>query len=124
MVSEFITHLTFMKLFIVGLGAWRVCSLVANENGPWYIFKKFRDWCLHLCATKKWCKELHLDELVTCEWCNSMWLGGVALVFWFFLGDIVLLPMLWCCISAFVIFIKFIIQNLECLLKLLEKLSS
>lgn len=122
-MNSFIENITILKLFIVILGNWRISSLVANENGPFHIFKKFREWCAFMCNNNKFCEDLHLYELVECEWCNSIWFCGFTVVLWFFIGDIVLVPLLWLCLSACVIFVKFIIQNLEVLHDLLTKHS-
>jgi hypothetical protein len=121
--SQFITSLTVMKVAIVIGGNWRISSLVANENGPWYIFKKFRDQCLKWCEKYPWCAKLHLYELVECEWCNSIWFCSMTTILWYLLGDIVLLPLLVFCMSAGVIVIKYVVQTLESICNYFEKLS-
>lgn len=123
-MQQFVEHLTPLMIAIAVLGNWRISSLVSNENGPFHVFKKFRLFCLELCKKNWFCKKLHLYELVECEWCNSVYFCGITIILWYFIGDIILLPLLWLALSACVIFLKFVIQNMEAVLKLLNKLSS
>lgn len=124
---DFVNHLTPTMIVIAGLGVWRLASLVANENGAWHMFKKFRRYCARLCRQVKWCRQLHLYELVTCEWCNSVWFGGFTVLFWLIIGDAILVPMFILALSSFAIGVKFVIQNMETALEikalLVKKLS-
>src|SRR6476661_9315940 len=63
------------------LAAWRFASLIANEEGPWLIFKRFRANAEQWCKSYRFCRELGLYELIACEWCNSIWIGvGLTLL--------------------------------------------
>lgn len=124
---DFINHLTPTMIIIAGLGVWRITSLVTNEGGPWGTFEKFREWCKWLCCKYKWCKEFHLDELVTCEWCCSVWIAGFTVLAWLFIGDAILVLYFILTLSAITIFIKFVVQNMDTALQIkalrLKKLS-
>src|SRR5215217_9596835 len=61
--------------FYLSLAAWRLASLIANEEGPWQIFKRLRALAERWCNNYKFCREFNLHEMVTCEWCNSIWIG-------------------------------------------------
>lgn len=115
--------ITALHLFIVISAMWRISSLFANENGPFYIFKRIRDLCQSLCERNWFCKELHLYELIECEWCNSIWFGTMIVIAWCLLGDVILYPALVLAISAWVIFMKFVIQSLEQLQSYLTRIQ-
>ena len=70
-----------MDFALMALACWRLSSLIANELGPFYMF-------FHIKQRVKRCEKrnpksmvarLHLHELMTCEWCLSVWVG-MALV--------------------------------------------
>jgi hypothetical protein len=96
--------MNMVEFVILALAVWRCSSLLANEPGPWKVFERFRDW---VCA-----KDFQLGEGLTCEWCNSVWIGTVATLMYFaWRGTIWLaLPM---AMSTVTILIKFIRERLE-----------
>jgi hypothetical protein len=106
--------------FILALAAWRLASLVANEDGPWMIFKRFRqraeEWCQHY----KFCRELGLHELVTCEWCNSIWIGAGVTLLYLWSGEAMLYLSLPFALSTVVIVIKYLVEFLQAAQKFLE----
>lgn len=57
------------------LAVWRISNLFANESGPFHIFKRLRVRARYLCVNNRFCRRFHLYELVSCEYCNSMWFG-------------------------------------------------
>ena len=106
--------------FYLSLAAWRLASLVANEDGPWTIFKRFRLRAEQWCNNYRFCRDLGLYELVTCEWCNSIWIGiGVTLTY-LWIGEAVLYIALPLALSTVVIVIKYLVQFLQTAHQFLE----
>ena len=49
--------------FYLSLAAWRLASLVANEDGPWQIFKRIRQRAEQWCKEYKFCRDLGVYEI-------------------------------------------------------------
>lgn len=99
--------------FYLSLAAWRLASLIANEDGPWMIFKRFRERAEYWCNTYRFCRELGLYELITCEWCNSVWIGIGLTAIYLWIGDSILYIALPFALSTVVIVIKQVVQLLQ-----------
>lgn len=72
---------------VVGLAAWRLCSLFLIEDGPWYIFKRIR-------------VAAHADfevgtgffaVLLTCVYCFSVWAAVGAILLFEFLWPVAMI---------------------------------
>src|SRR5919197_2216372 len=105
--------MSFTIFFYLSLAAWRLASLVANEDGPWMIFKRFREGSERWCKKYRFCRELGLYELVSCEWCNSIWIGVGLTALYLWIGDTILYIALPLALSTVAIFIKQVIKLLE-----------
>jgi hypothetical protein len=96
------TPLSFM---VLALATWRLASLFANESGPFHIFKTFREWVCN--------NHPGIGEGLTCEWCNSVWLGSLITIAYFFLGNVVI----WICLplafSTITIMLKYFREKME-----------
>ena len=101
--------MTFTTFLYLSLAAWRLASLISNEDGPWQMFKRLRMLAERWCNKYKFCSELGLHELVTCEWCNSVWIGETILY--------LALPL---ALSTVVIIIKYVVQTLQTAQKYFE----
>jgi len=101
---------TFIYL---ALAAWRIASLIANEDGPWMMFKRFREQAEKWCMKYPFCRELGLYELVSCEWCNSVWIGAILTLLYLWLDGAILYLALPFALSTVVIIIKYIVQILQ-----------
>jgi uncharacterized protein DUF1360 len=99
--------------FFLSLAAWRLASLVANEDGPWMIFKRLRQRAEQWCKQYKFCNELGLYELVSCEWCNSIWIGGGLTLLYLGIGETILYLALPLALSTVAIVIKYVVQVLQ-----------
>ena len=64
---------TSLNFILYSLAVWRLSSLFANEDGPFYIFKKLRAICEQLSENNFFCKLFGLYQGLQCEWCNSIW---------------------------------------------------
>ena len=106
--------------FYVSLAAWRLASLLANEDGPWLIFKRFRERAESWCKRYRFCRELGLYELVSCEWCNSIWIGAGLTLLHLWVGETIFYIALPFALSTIVILIKHIFQLLETAQQYLE----
>jgi hypothetical protein len=88
-----------MKLFYLllgGLATYRLSLLVSKEDGPAYIFSKFRK----LPSSKS-----SLKEGLACEWCVSVWMGAIVATY-LWLAELVPgveWPLYWLAMSAIAI---------------------
>ena len=105
--------MTVTTFFYLSLAAWRLASLVANEDGPWHMFKRFRQLADHWCNKYRFCSEFGLSELVCCEWCNSVWIGAGLTLLYLWIGDTILYLALPLALSTVVIIIKYVVQTLQ-----------
>jgi len=99
--------------FYLSLAAWRLASLIANEDGPWYMFKRLRQRAEDWCKRYKFCRELGLYELVSCEWCNSIWIGTLLTLLYIWIGETILYIALPLALSTVVIVIKYVVEFLQ-----------
>jgi hypothetical protein len=99
--------------FYLSLAAWRLASLVANEDGPWLIFKRLRQRAEQWCNNYRFCRELGLYDLFACEWCNSIWIGAGLTLLYFWIGDSILYLAIPLALSTVAILIKYIVEYLQ-----------
>jgi len=112
--------MTISSFFYLSLAAWRLASLVANEDGPWMMFKRLRDLADRWCEKYRFCREFNLSEMLCCEWCNSVWIGAGLTVLYLWLGEAILYLALPLAFSTVVIVIKHIVQLLQIAQQFLE----
>lgn len=65
-----------MILALIGLATWRVSSLFVNERGPLAIFERFR----RLIGMDKPGPVTEIQQLFSCVWCLSPWVGALFVV--------------------------------------------
>lgn len=105
---------TFLHLIMLGLAAWRMSSLVANELGPFYMFAWIRFGASVLEENWRPAQKFHLTELLNCEWCSSVWFGFGLTLLWLWLGDMfIILFVLPLAISAIAIIVKYLVHYLQ-----------
>lgn len=109
--------------FYLALAAWRLASLVANEDGPWQVFKRIRERAEQWCKRYKFCSELGLYELFSCEWCNSVWIGAGLTLLYLRMGESILYIALPLALSTVVIVIKYVVQLLQSAQHFLETIE-
>lgn len=105
--------MSFTTFFYVSLAAWRLASLISNEDGPWQMFKRLRQRAEEWCKTYKFCREFGIYELFSCEWCNSIWIGAGLTVLYLWIGETILYIALPFALSTVVIIIKYVVQLLQ-----------
>jgi hypothetical protein len=106
-------NITAINLVILVSAIWRLCSLVANEDGPFLIFDRIRRLALRLTRRSRFFGALHFYQGLVCEWCNSIWFAVPAAVAWWYFGDVVLLAALPLALSAWVIVLKYAVRLLQ-----------
>jgi hypothetical protein len=99
--------------FILSLAAWRLASLVANEDGPWMMFRRLRQRAEQLCKRYRFCSDLGLYELFSCEWCNSIWIGAGLTLLYLWIGGAILYVALPLALSTVAIILKYVVQLLQ-----------
>ena len=110
-----------LSMFLyLSLAAWRLASLIANEDGPWTMFKRLRQRAADWCNRYRFCRKLGLYELVTCEWCNSIWIGVGFTALYLWIGQTIFYLTLPLALSAVVIIIKYVVQLLQTTQQFLE----
>lgn len=107
--------------FYLALAAWRLSSLVANEDGPWQMFKRLRQRAETWCKRYRFCHEMGLYDLFACEWCNSVWIGIGLTLLYVWLGESILYLALPLALSTVVIVIKYVVQFLQAAKEYLEQ---
>ena len=107
----------------LSLAAWRLASLVANEDGPWMMFKRFRQRAEQWCQQYRFCRELGLYELVTCEWCNSIWIGVGLTALYLWIGETIFYLALPFALSTVAIIIKYVVQLLQTAQQFLDSMD-
>jgi len=112
-----------MNLFIVISATWRLASLLANEPGAFGMFERFRRWSLRATVRNRLWRAFQLAQGVHCEWCNSVWFGGLITAAWVAFGDSVVLFCLPLALSAWAIVFKYVVQTLEQLREYVERLN-
>jgi hypothetical protein len=113
-------EMTLNVFFYLALAAWRLASLIANEEGPWQMFKRFRQRAEQWCNKYRFCRELGLYELVSCEWCNSIWIGAGLTIVYLWIGEAILYLALPLALSTVAIVIKYVVQLLQSAQQILE----
>lgn len=69
------------QFLLIGLAGWRLASLLVNEQGPFFIFTKLRDFVQGgLGPIPKW--RIYLMPLFDCIWCMSVWTTLGAYLLW------------------------------------------
>jgi hypothetical protein len=79
--SHWWTDIGALEFLILGLAVWRLTSLIVNEDGPLYLFERFRYW-VGVRRTEEnvpYGKNV-IAEGLTCVWCASVWVSLLAIV--------------------------------------------
>lgn len=79
-----------LHILILGLATWRGASLLASERGPYAMFEWVREKC-GVRYTESHGQEIavtntELAKMISCPYCNSVWLGAIASILYITLG--------------------------------------
>jgi hypothetical protein len=80
-----------IRALIVGLGGWRLASLLVHEDGPWSVFARLRRFVGGSGTGEMGFWALLLD----CVWCASVWTATGLWVLWYLSPQIATLPAAW-----------------------------
>jgi hypothetical protein len=73
-------NITTIQLVLFIAAVWRLSNLLANEDGPFHMFKTLRSKIARAEVRSRrkngLLSKLHLYEGVNCEYCNSIWFGS------------------------------------------------
>ena len=106
-------NITFLTCLLIVLDAWRLASLVANEDGPFDIFCRFRS-AVRLCRIRRIRPLLKtFYKGLCCEWCNSVWFGALLGAAWWYFGEVVFFVTAPLWVSAGAIGFKYLIHVLK-----------
>jgi hypothetical protein len=101
------------NLLLLTLGTWRISNLVANEHGPFWMFAHIRRLARKACKCNRFCRRLHLFELIECEYCNSIWIGATITILYLIFGHIIVWGCVVLALSALTIFLKRLHEFIE-----------
>ena len=85
--------MNLITFVILALATWRLASLLADEQGPFDMFARFRYW-----AGERWVDgrrgSNQFAKGLICIWCVSMWVSIILVTLWFFYpaSVIIMLP--------------------------------
>lgn len=60
-----------LRLVLLGLATWRLSSLLVHERGPFDVFGRIR----HATGADRVGEMGEIQELFSCVWCMSIWVG-------------------------------------------------
>jgi heme exporter protein D len=93
-----------LNIFLyLSLAAWRLASLLANEDGPWMIFKRFRQRAE--------------------QWCHSIWIGVGLTALYLWMGETIFYLALPFALSTVAIIIKYVVQLLQTAQQFLDNMD-
>jgi hypothetical protein len=100
-------------LFVFGLATWRMGSLLAKERGPLDVFLKIReisgvvhdnDYNVVIIPEK------FFAQLISCVWCNSMYIGAFWALLFLFTGNMALFLALPFALSAVAVVLSKVLE--------------
>jgi hypothetical protein len=64
-----------MNWLIDGLAVWRISSLLVNEIGPWYVFRRLRELLGFVYYDDGDVLRRPDNHVLSCVWCTSLWVA-------------------------------------------------
>jgi len=82
-----------LRALLIGLGGWRLGSLLVHEDGPWRVFLRFRDWA----GVPRGAGEIagFWAGLLSCIYCASVWTTAALWGLWWLSPEAAALPAAW-----------------------------
>ena len=110
--SHWWLNLGAMELFILGMATWRLTSMIVDEDGPLYIFERFRYW-IGIRRTEDGLKfgTNVIAEGLSCVWCTSVWVALGLTLLYLFWPDITVVVSVPLALSAVAIIIQKVVDD-------------
>lgn len=71
-----------LEVLLLSLATWRMASLLVNEEGPFRVFERIREW---VGIRGPEVPDRFLAGVLSCVWCCSLWVGaGWTILFYLF----------------------------------------
>lgn len=118
--------MTLLQIIVFGLATWRVSSLLVNEDGPWFIFLRIREWSgielhpvnpnyYHAASTEwiPWVPQRLIPQILSCVWCTSIYVGLVWSVFFLLSPAIAFYIALSFALSTCAIVLSLVVEKLK-----------
>ena len=82
--------MNLVNFIIFGLATWRVSNLLVNEAGPFDVFTKIRERAgiEHVDGVPTIVPDKFFAQLLSCNWCTSIWVGAGWLIMWLVLPEV------------------------------------
>jgi hypothetical protein len=64
-----------LSFIIDALATWRLSSLLVNENGPWYLFRRLREYVGFKYYPDGDVLVRPDNHVLSCVWCCSIWIA-------------------------------------------------
>lgn len=89
------------QFLLLSLAVWRAACIISHEDGPACLCMRFRDALM-----TRWPGPGGAGELVSCPFCLSVWIGGLATVSWCIWPEVTCLVTLPLALSAIVVLLE------------------
>lgn len=67
------------KFVLIGMAVWRLSSLLANEDGPFDVFARFRNLLgVEYDKNGESFGTTWISKGIICTWCISVWVGAIV----------------------------------------------
>ncbi len=109
--SHWWTDIGAVELLILGLATWRLTSMIVNEDGPLYLFERFRYWV----GVRRTEDNVPFGtnvfaEGLSCIWCSSFWVAGLLIVSYIVAPMITLIACVILTLSAIAILVEKVVD--------------
>ena len=74
--------MSLITFFILALATWRLASLLADEQGPYSIFSRFRYWAGERRGVDGRIAGNQFAKGLMCVWCVSVWVSIILSTLW------------------------------------------
>ncbi len=109
--SHWWTDIGAVELFILGLAVWRLTSMIVNEDGPFYLFERFRYKIgIRRSETGSQFGTNVIAEALSCVWCSSVWVSGFVLAMFVVTPRLTLIVSLILTLSSIAILIEKVVD--------------
>lgn len=80
--------LPFLTLLIAALATFRLALMISDDDGPYGIFRKFRQFLDREAKKDVHVRKSELHKGVKCQRCSSVWVATPIAAYVYFAGDL------------------------------------